>query len=336
MVAALAGSGCATLGPGEAATTPIADGAASPLTWPPPPAPARIRFVKSVERPKDLGVRLSWWRRIPAFLLGSPSLTRAFVKPCGVAFDDSGDLCMTDTGSGIVFWFDRENRRFRCWEEIGGMRFVSPVAVAKQGDRIFVADTVLGKILVFTEKGKFEFEISEEILRPAGLTIHGDRLLVADAKRHQVLIFDLDGAFIAALGSRGEGPGQFNFPTRLTTDSQGHLYVTDSMNFRAQIMHQDGTFIREFGVLGDGSGHFNRPKGIAIDPGGHVYLVDALFDNVQVFDTEGRFLMHWGRAGTGPGEFWLPGDMAISSGHEIAVADSYNGRIQIFEYLATP
>jgi DNA-binding beta-propeller fold protein YncE len=273
------------------------------------------------------------FKRVATWISGAGSESAQFVKPFYVALDDAGNLLLTDTGANAVCCLDHSRKKWMRWEQAGKIRFQSPVAVARHRDTIYVADSVLGKVLAFTPEGKLRFEITRELERPAGLALAGEKLFVADAQRHQVVIFDLQGGFISKFGRRGGGPGEFNFPTHIAVDANGRLFVTDSMNCRIQIFDSAGQVQRVIGSAGDGPGCFSRPKGVAVDKLGHIYVVDAIFDNVQVFDDQGRLLLNWGEAGADPGQFWLPNGIAVSRENDIYVADSYNRRIQVFRYI---
>jgi DNA-binding beta-propeller fold protein YncE len=303
--------------------------------WPSPPAEARIAYETSLAGPEDFGMRKPAWKRILRFLAGVDKGLNTFSKPLGIALDDQGNLCVADPGSASVWFFDTAAARFHRWDKAGAVSFVAPVAVAKTGETVFVADPGLGKIVAFSTRGKLLFEITGGIERPAGLALHEDTLFVVDALADQVLVYDLQGRLLRRFGTPGTGPGQLNAPTHITLDGEGRIYVTDTLNFRVQVFDPGGQYKGSIGSMGDSSGHFSRPKGVAVDPHGHVYVVDALFDNVQAFDREGRFLIHWGATGSKPGEFWLPAGIAVDSAGRIYVADSYNRRIQVFKYVGT-
>jgi DNA-binding beta-propeller fold protein YncE len=327
-VAAALALGCATtVAPERVATTPC---------WPPPPAEPRVVYVQSITGPADLGLRASLWGRLAKALTGGTRRSEAFIKPFGVALDEAGNLCVTDTGAAQVVFFDRQRKAYRRWNQVGPYAFVSPVAVARQNGLFYVADSGLGRVVVFNEQGQLRYEIAAPLERPSGLVIVDDRLYVADAQAHCILVFDLTGHLQSRWGARGSGPGEFNFPTHLAADTQRRLYVTDSLNCRLQVFDPTGKFLTAIGSLGDGSGHFSRPKGVAVDGGGHIYVADALFDNLQIFNLEAQFLLNVGTAGSGPGEFWMPTGIAIGRDNRIYVADAYNCRVQVFQYLERP
>jgi DNA-binding beta-propeller fold protein YncE len=301
--------------------------------WPPPPATPRVVYVRDISRPADIGSKPFVLSRLANWITGVGAESGALNRPFGLALDEAGKLVVSDTGSGAVCLLDLARKKWSRWDSVSKARFKSPVSVARHGGITFAAESALGKVVAFDDKGRLQFEITRELERPSGLAIFAEELLIADAQRHQIVVCDLKGRFLSKFGQRGSGPGEFNFPTHVSVDDRGRVYVTDSLNCRIQVFDADGRFLRTFGAAGDGPGYFSRPKGVAADRFGHVYVVDAVFDNVQVFDAEGRLLMSWGEAGQGPGQFWLPNAIVISPAGEIYVADSYNRRIQVFRYI---
>jgi DNA-binding beta-propeller fold protein YncE len=304
--------------------------------WPAPPDQPRITYVRSLHNPRDIGQSLSIFTRFGHWLTGENGESVALQKPFGLALDESGNLCIADTGANLICYLDFKNRKWRRYPAAGKTTFVSPVAVMKHNGIFYVADSALGKVLAFRENGKSAFEMTNSLTRPVGLAINGDSLAVVDSQAHAIFVFDLTGKFLFKFGQRGTAPGQFNFPTHIANDANGHWLVTDSLNCRIQIFSADGKFISQFGSGGDTSGHFGRPKGVAADCFNHFYIVDAVFDNVQIFNATGRLLLNFGQSGSGLGEFGLPAGIVIAPDNTIYVADGYNHRVQIFKYLAGP
>jgi sugar lactone lactonase YvrE len=306
---------------------------ATPIVWPAPPESARIVYVQTVLRPADLGLKFSPFTRFGHWLTGSDKGNEPLLKPFGLALDEKDNLCVTDTGANAVCYYDQAKKKWYRWQKIGGFQFVSPVAVAKRSGTFYVADSGLGRVIVFGEDEKLQTQLTNHLSRPSGLAILNDELYVADSQRHAIVVFDLRGIFRREFGRRGTGPGEFNFPTHIVSTRAGLLYVTDSMNSRVQILDSEGEFKGQLGQLGDRPGQFGRPKGLAVDSHGYVYAMDALFDNLQIFDPKGQLLLSLGETGALPGEFWLPNGIAINRQDEIYIADSYNRRIQVFKHI---
>jgi hypothetical protein len=324
-LAALSLAGCASNPP---ATSPP-----EPLVWPAAPEAPRIAYVRSIERPADVGIRPSRFSRAINWIIGTEKGDEPLVKPFGIALDEQDNVCLTDTATKAVIFYDRSAKTWQRWDTIGAIKLVSPVAIAKRNGTIFVADSGLSSVLAFNTKGKLLFQISNHLERPCALAIETNRLFVVDSQRHCVAIFDLTGHYQSEFGKRGTGEGEFNFPTHISTDAAGNLYVTDSINSRVQVFDGSGKFLRQLGAAGDSGGSFSRPKGVAVDRLDHVYVVDGMFDNIQIFDRENHFLLNVGDEGRGPGQFWLPNGIAIGRTNEIFVSDCYNRRIQVFQYV---
>ena len=305
----------------------------SALVWPQPPDEPRVRYVKSISSPPDIGRSPSAWKRALSLITGGSGERQTLMKPFGVALDESGNLCVSDTGNNTVCYCDLARKQWRSWDSVGKTRFASPVAVARKDSLFYIADSELGKVFTFDESGREFLTISTPLQRPAGLALVKDSIFVADSMAHAIFVFDLGGHLRFQFGKRGEGPGEFNCPTHVAADNQGHLLVTDSLNSRVQIFDLSGKFIAQIGSAGDAPGHFGRPKGVAADTFGHIYVVDAVYDNVQVFDSSGQLLLNWGEGGTNPGQFGVPAGIAIGPDNQIYVADSYNRRVQVFKYV---
>jgi DNA-binding beta-propeller fold protein YncE len=315
---------------------PVAAPVPAPVVWPSAPSEARVTGEGCFSAPADLGIKPSMGKRFLNLVTGGTRGMGRLAKPCGVAVDEDGNLCVTDTGTSCVNYFDFKRHRFASWERIDKVHFVCPVAVAKADGIFYVADSGLGQVVAFDGDGHLRFRLATQFTRPVGVAVSGGKLYVADSAAHRVLVFDLKGRPLGGFGSRGAGPGEFNFPSHVNTDSEGRIYVTDAMNSRIQLFDGDGHCLGTIGSIGDGSGHFSRPKGVAVDSFGHLYVADALFDNIQIFDRNGSFLLDVGSRGSAPGEFWMPAGVAISRDNRIYIADTCNARVQILRYIGKP
>jgi len=298
------------------------------LVWPPPPEPARIRFVRSLD-PAAVRGKPSVLSRVWRVLVGSEEPPR-MSQPYGVAVGTDGRVYVADTGGGGIHVFDLRKPDHSLIPIDG----TSLIGVGFADDHLFVTDSVSGRLRCLDLKGRTIWTLGpgDGLRRPTGLAASSDRLYVVDTLAHRVVIVSPAGRILGSFGERGDEPGQFNFPTNITLAANGRVYVTDTMNFRVQIFEADGRFVRAFGQLGDGSGDFDKPKGIAVDSDGHIYVVEGFHDVVQIFDAEGRLLLVVGESGSGDGQFWLPSGIAIAD-DVIYVADSANRRLEVFQYL---
>jgi DNA-binding beta-propeller fold protein YncE len=294
--------------------------------WPPAPDPARVRFVRSID-PAAVRGKPSFLSKLIRVLTGDRDEPR-MRQPYGVAVAANGTIYVADTFGRAVHVYDLAKPAYRTIRVDAD----SLIGVAVAGARLFVTDSASGRLLALDLKGRVQWTVGPKqgLLRPTGLVSAGDRVYVVDTLGHRVVAVSYDGAVVGSFGSRGNGDGQFNFPTNIASDAMGRLYVTDAMNFRVQIFDRGGGFLRAFGQLGDGSGDFDKPKGVAVDRAGHIYVVEGLNDVVQVFDEEGRLLLVFGGTGTRDGELYLPAGIAVVN-DRVYVADSANRRVAIFE-----
>ena len=223
------------------------------------------------------------------------------------------------------------------WERAQGLaNFVAPSGLALAPGRLFVADAELGAVFVLDTRGEPQAAIGRGLLqRPTGLARDAKRglLFVADTAAHDIKVFTDAGALVRVIGGRGQGDGEFNYPTYLAY-ANDELYVTDTLNSRIQVFSADGAVAnRKFGERGLFIGNLVRPKGIGVDGEGNVYVVESYFDSLLVFSPSGEFLMPIGGTGTATGRFYLPAGVWVDSRNRVHVADMFNGRVVLFQFL---
>jgi len=304
--------------------------------WPPPPDTARIQLVDILSSRKDVEASSSFGRvLIGASQQGPYDRLR---RPIGVAIDAKGRVLVSDIELGAIIRFDRAGRRMDVFGTTGVLRLKTPIAVTVAPDQtVYVADAGLHRIVSYDAEGEVlkAFGKPGDLVNPtdAAVSPDGKLLYVCDSKAHQIVVFDLvSGDVVNRFGSRGEGEGEFNFPTSIAFDRDGSLFVVDQMNSRVEIVAPDGEFLDQIGGLGITSGSFVRPKDIAIDSRGYIYVTDAAFNNVQIFDNDLRLLTFVGSGGSGPGQFQIAGGVAIQ-GDTFAIVDQLGKRVEVFRYL---
>jgi hypothetical protein len=82
---------------------------------------------------------------------------------------------------------------------------------------------------------------------PVFLTYDADCVYVVDAQDCAVKIFSKQGRFKAAVGRRGQGPAEFQFPSGVSVVG-GRLFVADKLNHRIQVLDASGRYRRSFVV----------------------------------------------------------------------------------------
>jgi len=244
------------------------------------------------------------------------SLVDRLAEPANGQWVLPADLTVTPDGS--VFVLDTENNRILVLDETGRVTATfdsasderlalrGPMAIASDGRRLFVANSLAAQVLVLDLSGHLQRTLSLEPVsegartpRPIGLALTPDgNIAVADADNHLVLLLDPDGNLLKTIGTgaRATGADGFNVPGALALDGDANIYVVDTLNGRVVKLSPDGTFIRQFGELGDTAGALARPKGVAVDSEGNVFVSDGLTAAVQVFSPAGDYLGVIGRS----------------------------------------
>lgn len=173
-------------------------------------------------------------------------------------------------------------------------RFPAPRGmVYGPGDELLVLDDI-GRVIRYRPDGQLEkvwWMPDYKIGRPEGIRVLLDgRMVVADTHYHRIVFFDSEGNFTEAVGKRGTGPGEFEFPVAVTQDPKGFIYVAEyGGTDRVQKFTADGTPVLMFGGLGTEPGEMQRPSGVAWHKG-FVYVADAINNRVQQFTDEGKFV----------------------------------------------
>jgi DNA-binding beta-propeller fold protein YncE len=258
-------------------------------------------------------------------------------RPQSGTVDAAGRILVTDVSRRAVFVFDEARGTLTVWEDAGPqLSFEAPIGIAIGRDgEVLVADATLRRVVRLDRDGKPLGAFGERVLRrPTGIARDPARglVFVADTHAHDIKVFDDDGRLIDTVGHRGDGPGEFNYPTHLSF-ARGRLYVTDNLNARIQVLFATGEVALRFGERGLFVGNLVRPKGVATDDEGNIYVVESLYDTLLVFDPEGRLLLSIGGTGSGVGKFFLPAGVWVDARNRVFVADMFNGRVVVFNFL---
>lgn len=217
-------------------------------------------------------------------------------------------------------------------------------------DQVYLLTRVQPPVIVMSKDGRvLDWFGNQVFIRPHGMYLNTDgSVLGVDDGGHAVYRFNPQHELVQVIGTRGvpsdtgcvnkdyrtiqHSAGPFNYPTRLTRDSDGMIYVTDGYgNARVHKFDPKGNLIMSWGEPGDAPGCFNLPHGIAIDKNGLLYVADRQNHRIQRFDTNGKFIDQW----TGlhrPSDVWIDKDdnVFVAECKRSSVFSDKPSRISIF------
>ncbi len=262
----------------------------------------------------------------------------------GAAVPVGDAVFVVDTGNDRLLKLDQHGTLLDVLDKASDQQLDlhQPMAIASDGSRLFIANSLAGQVLVLDMAGHVERVIrlaplatDQKAPRPIGLVLTaGGGIIVSDADNHRVLFLDSEGRVTRAVGAgtRAGGEEGFNVPGSLALDSAGNVYVVDTLNGRVVKLSPDGAFLQQFGRLGNTVGTFSRPKGVAVDAEGRVFVSDGLLAAIEVFAPDGTYVGMIGRRDPAdPASaplFQAPAGLSLA-GDTLWVVDRFRGLIAL-------
>lgn len=121
-------------------------------------------------------------------------------------------------------------------ETVAGVRTIQNDAVGKWGKS---PELILEFVKMIGELDSDD----ENVLfyMPADIAFdNAGNIYVLDAGNTRIQKFDPEGKFLATYGSKGQGPGEFQFPLSLDIGPDGKMFIPDMGNQRIQILKPNG------------------------------------------------------------------------------------------------
>ncbi len=164
-------------------------------------------------------------------------------------------------------------------------------------------------------------------LTPRAIDANKEVLVVID-KSGRLQRFTPEGVFLSSWDLDLSGTG---FPTGVSIDADGNIWIADTHQHRVLVLDQFGNEILTIGEYGTGQGQFLYPTDIAFGLQGEVFVSEyGGNDRISVFDTKGTFLRSIGEFGEGRTGFRRPQSMVVDPNTgNIYVSDSGNHRIVV-------
>lgn len=177
-------------------------------------------------------------------------------------------------------------------------------------------------------------------------------IYVADTYNATIRKIAPDGTASTLAGTPGsagstDGVGsaaRFFYPTGVTIDGAGNLFVADAYNATIRKVTPDGTVSTLAGTAAvrgsaDGTGgaaQFNQPLSVAVDSAGNVFVADAVSSTIRKVSPAGVVTTFAGIAGSGgfadgtgsAARFSTPQGVAVDGAGNVYVADTGNNAIR--------
>ena len=120
------------------------------------------------------------------------------------------------------------------------------VAIHEETHQIFVANIFNNRVEIFSETGEFFYQLGVgDLYLPYGIAIHGNSVYVSSWGDHTVRKFSMtELCRVRYIGGEGSNNGQFNYPSQLTTDPIGRVFIADTANDRICIHDPDLNHLR--------------------------------------------------------------------------------------------
>lgn len=248
-----------------------------------------------------------------------------FSQPSAITMRDNW-LYVVDMGLELVVRIDRISQRVERLLELKGVTKGEIADIYVASDRSFyLTDTYGSRVLHFSAKGRLlrSFQNKLNLVRPVavGENEATGEILVADGEFDHILLFGPDGTLLAAVGGRGNEPGQFLSLTAMARGPDG-FYVGARVGQRIQVLSPGGDYLYSFP-----QDTVVFPMAMAADSEHRVFVGDYLDNSIKVYE-RGRFVASIGGTGVEPGRFKRITDLWVD-GEFLYVADSLNSRVQV-------
>lgn len=199
----------------------------------------------------------------------------------GLALTPSNNLMLINWRTKYITELDHEGVVV---QKFTSSEFKEPtsIAVNRHGE-VIVADTGLGKLLVFDATGQLICKIGSKGDKVGQFKVisavyvsQNDDILVTDTR---VQVFNRAGKFVQEIGSGSKTKGQYG---GVTMDSRGNILATRTEKGKSfiQVFSPGKKLIFEIDSFND---KLKRPSGIAALPGGRVAVADLGNDCIKIF-----------------------------------------------------
>ncbi len=213
-------------------------------------------------------------------------------------------------------------------ELTGNMSEPAAVFVDEAKKRLYVADTVNGRLISFDKDFIFIAALNHDNFKlPISVgKLKSGEFFITDASDSTLKLINIKDKLITAFNIKGLKAGVEKFmPGRFAMDGSGNLYIVDKLNKRIVVADKSGNYLRSIRAKGKGVYGFND---VRVDKKGYVYAVDTIGASIYIFNEKGDLVSRFGGKDAG---LVFPVSVAISSKGLIYVVERYLSQIMVYD-----
>ncbi len=151
-------------------------------------------------------------------------------------------------------------------------------------DKVYILDIHGNRVLVLSARGDFlrQIDLPKELTAFADFVVANSGTIYAvDSVAARIHTASKDAESFTPLAKSLKD--RMNFPTYITTDNSGNLYVTDQNGGKIVLLGVDGSFRGQKAGKGWAEGLLNYPVGVCLNGNGLAFVADRNNNRVQIF-----------------------------------------------------
>jgi DNA-binding beta-propeller fold protein YncE len=282
----------------------------APVFYPEPPSPPRVQYLRSYGSSRDMGAKRSAFAAFVTGEAERITILDKPYGVAG--YNGKIYVCDTNATVMVFDLIKNTFGRLQGAQGMGKLIQPLNISIDKDGNKYVSDPIRQQVVMFDKNDFYVKAFGPVESWKPVDAVVFEDRLYVADSKNGKIMVFDQQsGDLLKSFGKQADDSSRLGLPTNLVFDSEGYLYVSDASRFQIVKLDRDGNFRGTVGSLGSHPGAFARPRGLAMDRQNRLYAVDAAFNNVQVFNKDARLLLFFSKGGKTPGDLYLGAKVAV-------------------------
>jgi len=225
-----------------------------------------------------------------------------------------------------------------------GMTLKKPESVAVEDGIVYVADSKLNKILMFSSTGKFigDFGASNsgffggsaehELNKPLALAIYEGLVYVLDNGSKRILMFGSNGVYMGVLGTKPSADAKLkkaqgqvyklHDPIDMQIDTAGNIYILDAEDLLVKVYSPQGELLRSLPDNGALLAFLVASDG--------VYVAKNSDFSIRKYDFNNKLMYRFGASGDKAGQFKALSGMVLLNNQQVLVADDRKNVLNYF------